>query len=475
MKKILSLFFGMAISTAAMAQDADIKILGINDMHAAVQNFPKFAHIVDSIRSLHPDVLLMAAGDNRTGNPINDMHETPNLPMVEMMNAVGFNASTMGNHECDHSAQNFAYTINESQFPYIVANAYPNDTLKLHFQPFRLFEHQGVRIGVIGFVQVNQGGTPDCLPSKVDGIRFADPFKEADKYKWLRNQCDVYIALNHIGLENDTLFADAHPEFDLMICGHSHDIVPGIIRNGVMIAQAKRDVKYVNEIDLKVRGGKVVEKKCKLIDVCATKGENARLKAMLEKFSDNPILNKVVGHATTPFKCREELGSMMADADMAVAKADLSIVNAGSVRYETKDAGAFNVNDVLRLDPFGNTLYVVELTGLELKALLEELPTTDEYGPGYAAGFQYTIVADKKGKYVVKEMKTADGKKFNMQKTYKVAMDNFVYQTNTCMEGKPFTETYMKTSDALIQFLEIQPAVDYKGVKRVTIVGGTHR
>ena len=475
MKKLFTLFSALALAASALAQDADIKILGINDMHSGVQNFPKLAYVVDSIRALHPDVLLFAAGDNRTGNPVNDMHEVPNLPMVEMMNALGFNASSMGNHECDHSVKNFAYSINESQFPYIVANVYPADSLKLHLQPFKLFEHQGVRLGVIGFVQVNEGGTPDCMPSKVEGIRFTDPFKEADKYRWLRDQCDVYIALNHLGLEVDTLFADAHPEFDLMICGHSHDIVPGLMRNGVLLTQAKREAQYVNEIDLKVRGGKVVEKTCKLIDVRAAGGENAKVKAMLERFSDNPKLIRVLTNALTPFERKEELGSLMADADKTIAKADLSIVNSGSVRYATKEAGPFTISDVLRLDPFGNTISVLELTGDEIKALLEELPTTDEYGPAYASGFQYTIVADKNGKYVVKDMKTADGKKFNMKKKYKLAIDNFVYQTNNSVLGKPYTDTYITTSDALTQYLESQPSVDYKGVNRVTIVGGTYR
>ena len=475
MKKFVSFFFGLALCASAVAQDADIKILGINDMHAGVQNFPKFAYIVDSIRALHPNVLLMAAGDNRTGNPVNDMYSEPNRPMVEMMNAVGFNVSAMGNHECDQSVESFANTINNSQCTYVAANVYPQDSLKLHIQPFKLFEHQGIRIGVIGFVQVNQGGTPDCHPSKVEGIRFTDPMKEAEKYKWLRNQCDVYIALNHLGLENDTIFADNHPEFDLMICGHSHDIVSGLIRNGVMITQAKRDVKYVNEIDLKVRGGKVVEKKCKLIDIRATKGENAKVKAMLEKFSDNPLLTRVLSKATKPFSCKEELGCMMADGDAAIAEADIAIVNAGGVRYEEKEAGDIIVNDVLRLDPFGNELYVLELTGNELKALLEELPITDEYGPCYVSGIRYSIAADRKENYRVKEIKTADGKKFNMQKTYKVALNSYVYSTNKCLTGKPFTNTYLTTADALIKHLEQQPAVDYSGVSRVEIVGGKHR
>ncbi len=478
MKHLFGFILALTFSAAAFAQDADLKIIAINDMHAGVQNFPKFAYLVDSIRKANPDkeVLVLAAGDNRTGNPVNDMYAEPNIPMVEMMNAVGFNVSSMGNHECDHSIESFANTINKSQCTFVAANVFPADSLKLHIQPFKLFEHQGVRIGVIGFLQVNPSGTPDCHPSKVEGIRFEDPYKIADKYRWLRDQCDVYISLNHLGLDQDTLFADKHPEFDLMICGHSHDIVPGIIRNGVMICQAKRDVKNFNEIELKVRGGKVVEKKCKLHDIRATKNFDPKVQAMLDKFSDNPLLNRVVAQASQPFTKKEELGCMMADANRIIAEADISVSNAGGVRYEEKEAGDIIVNDIYRLDPFGNELYTIEITGNELKDLLEELPITDEYGPCYVSGLQYTIVAEgKNGEYKVKKMLTEDGKKFNMNKTYKVALNSYVYSTNKAVSSKPFINTYKTTADALIEYLEKEKTVDYTGAHRVTIVGGTHR
>lgn len=478
MKHLFGFILALAFSASAFAQDADLKIIGINDLHAAVQNFPKFAYLVDSIRKANPDkeVLVMSAGDNRTGNPVNDSYSEPNFPIIEMMNAVGFNVSSMGNHECDHSIESFVNTINKSQCTYVVANMHPADSLKMHIQPFKLFEHQGVRIGVIGIVQINKQGIPDCHPSKVEGIRFSDPLKALDKYKWLRDQCDVYISLNHMGLENDTLIADNHPEIDLMICGHSHDIVPGIIRNGVMICQAKRDVKYFNEIDIKVRGGKVVEKKCKLIDIRATNNVHPKVQAMFEKFSDTPLLNRVICQATKPFVEKQELGCMMADGQRAIAEADISIVNAGGVRYEEKEAGEISVNDIYRLDPFGNELYTVELTGNELMALLEELPTTDEYGPCYVSGFQYTTTASAKNPdYKVKKMLTEDGKKFNMQKTYKVALNSYVYSTNKTVSSREFTNVYISTADALIKYLEGQTAVDYNGAHRVTIIGGNHR
>ncbi len=128
----------------------------------------------------------------------------------------------------------------------------------------------------------------------------------------------------------------------------------------------------------------------------------------------------------------------------------------------------------------GNHAVIITEENKELmdrfKALLEELPTTDEYGPCYVSGFQYTTTADfKNADYKVKKMLTEDGKKFNMAKKYKVALNSYVYSTNKTVSSREFTNHYITTAEALIKYLEGQSAVDYNGAHRVTIVGGNHR
>ncbi|MBP7037121.1 MAG: hypothetical protein WAZ35_08505, partial [Bacteroidales bacterium] len=81
--------------------DRQAVIFSVNDMHAAIDNFPKLAWIVDSLRSVYPNLLLIAAGDNQTGNPVNDQFPEKGFPVIDLMNAVGFNLSAVGNHEFD--------------------------------------------------------------------------------------------------------------------------------------------------------------------------------------------------------------------------------------------------------------------------------------------------------------------------------------------------------------------------------------
>ena len=104
MKKLLILAAAALVGTAAFAQRAEVHIVSGNDMHAKIENFPKLAAIVDSLRAEYPGLLVLSAGDNRTGEPLNDMYEIPAYPMIALMNQIGFDATTLGNHEFDSGA-----------------------------------------------------------------------------------------------------------------------------------------------------------------------------------------------------------------------------------------------------------------------------------------------------------------------------------------------------------------------------------
>lgn len=72
------------------AANGNLTILALNDMHATIDNFPKLAAVVDSVRDIHPDLLLFSAGDNRTGNPVNDRYPQVSYPMMALMNNLRF-------------------------------------------------------------------------------------------------------------------------------------------------------------------------------------------------------------------------------------------------------------------------------------------------------------------------------------------------------------------------------------------------
>jgi len=162
MKRMKLFSILVAVTLTLQAQTREITILAVNDMHAALDRFPKFVALVDSMRTLYPDLLLVAAGDNRTGNPANDMYPD-SYPMVALMNKAGFNLSIVGNHEFDGKVDGLRSMVNNSNFRYICANMYAPDSMRLHVDPYRFFDVGDVRIGALGLLQISPGGLPDGL------------------------------------------------------------------------------------------------------------------------------------------------------------------------------------------------------------------------------------------------------------------------------------------------------------------------
>ena len=125
----------IAVERAANKQ---ITILAVNDMHAAVDNFPRFAFMVDSLRGLYPDLLLVSAGDNQTGNPVNDQYPEKGLPMIELMNALSFDLSAIGNHEFDSSAEGLSNLLGKANFDFICANVMVPSIEKFPIKPYKI-------------------------------------------------------------------------------------------------------------------------------------------------------------------------------------------------------------------------------------------------------------------------------------------------------------------------------------------------
>ena len=109
----------MGCCLLAVLAQKQVHIISANDMHANIQRMPQLAAIVDSMRAQYPSLLVLSAGDNRTGEPVNDMYKIPAYPMVALMNQIGFDATTLGNHEFDGGPQNLGQLIGLSNFSYL--------------------------------------------------------------------------------------------------------------------------------------------------------------------------------------------------------------------------------------------------------------------------------------------------------------------------------------------------------------------
>ena len=244
------------LSVAVFAQRSEVHIVSCNDVHAKIENMPKLAAIVDSLRAEYPGLLVLSAGDNRTGEPLNDMNEIPAYPMVALMNQIGFDASTLGNHEFDSGPAGLTRLINLSNFPYICANVFPDAKWGMHLRPYEIFDVNGISVAVIGAVEVGPAGIPDSHPDNCKGLEFKPAPETLQQYSWLRDKCNVVLLLTHIGYEADVDLSKDVPWADLIVGGHSHtQVAGGEMHNGLLITQNVNRLKRVTHITLTLENG----------------------------------------------------------------------------------------------------------------------------------------------------------------------------------------------------------------------------
>ena len=466
MKKIITFSLFLFVALTLSAQDRrELHILSINDPHAAIEQFPRLGYVADSLRTLYPGLLILSAGDNRSGDPINDMFEIPAYPMVALMNQIGFHATAVGNHEFDSNQDGLARLIGLSAFSTLCANMEPDPKWKMHVKPYQIFDCDGISVGVLGITALGSMGVPESHPARLTEIKFMDPLETIQKYQFLREKCDVVLLLSHLGYASDVKFSADLPWVDIIVGGHSHtQIQGGEMHNGILITQNSKSVPFATHSTLILQDGKVVEKKAELIAVKGMPGENKTVAEMVRYFSENPAFKRALAIVETPFENKEELGCMVCDAYLAETGADLSYQNAGGVRIENHPAGEITVGDVMKMDPFQNDLVEVHVTGKELAEMLISCYDNDKQRFPYVGGLKCEVVIDPATQKVKKlTLFDMNGKKLNLKKTYRVVSNSYtvaVSPTNRADQGHSVGIT---TPDIIKNYLEHQGRISFQG------------
>ncbi len=448
-------------------------IFSVNDMHASLDNFPKFAFIVDSLRAIYPDMLLIGAGDNQTGNPVNDQYHEKGLPIIELMNALGFDLSAVGNHEFDTRPEGFSKLTHKANFDFICANLSVDDSYNMTIRPYKIITlPNGLKLAFLGLLQINQNGIPDTHPDNVKGFAFSSPFETAPEYLYLKDQSDIFIALTHLGFENDVKLAETMPAgMDLIIGGHSHTKVEKEqIHQGILITQAESKLKYGTLTKLSLSGDGTLRRSTELIDIKNSEKEKPSIRVLVDTYNNNPALKEVIASATDDFSSREELGYLMADAQREAAKSDIALVNPGGVRIDHLAKGPITIMNVYQLDPFGNELVVTNLTGNEIHSLMLEAWSMDDKRPIYPSGIHTVLKLDEHGNLSDVLLLTDGGTPLAMNDTYSVAMNNYMTQVYKYKHRDPGQSLFIVSADATITYLRNMKEIrSYRGEKRVQI------
>lgn len=478
---LLGTFLLMACSTnqklkvTELPKSRTIEFLAVNDIHAALENFPRFAFVLDSLRSIYPNLLLVSAGDNQTGNPANDQYPEKGMPIIELMNLVKFDLSAVGNHEFDSGLAGFEKITHKSSFDFICANMELPIDANFRIKPYKIVKtSNGIKIAFVSLLDINENGIPDSHPDNLKGFVFKDPFKTAQKYLFLKDSCDVFVMLNHLGFEEDVKLAMQLPSqsVDLIIGGHSHTKVEkDQIHNGIMITQAERKLKYATLIKLIVNPDGNVDREMQLLTVGKKGDSRADVKEMVDAYNNNPSLNQTIATAQDDFSTYEEVGYLMVDAIRGASGADIAFFNPGGVRVSTLAKGPVLTKDVYEMDPFGNEIVLLNLSGHEIHNLFLSAFILDDLLPIYPSGMTTRYLLNTDGSLKDVELFTSDGKPFDMDKTYSVVMNNYmtsVYKYDHKDQGQGLFRT---TAEATIEYLKgLKSIPSYSGIQRVQIV-----
>ena len=465
MKKLLFSLLTFVLM-AITAQGETVRILSTNDMHSALEKMPQLAAVVDSLRAIDPGLLVLSAGDNRTGNPYNDLYEPVSYPMISMMNLIGFDASALGNHEYDSKVEGLAKMTALSNFRYLAANITCPEETGIKVRPYQVFDVNGVKVGVLGITQVGTLGIPDTHPDNVKGLSFQQPEEVIPQYKWLTNQCDVNVLLTHVGFENDIELAKQFPYYDLIVSSHTHtQLEGGEMHNGVLITQNGYQLPRVTLTTLEVENGKVVSKSAKNILIDKSTPRSDAAEALLKHFKSSPEMERVIGEVVSEISTYDALGVMMCDAWREELGCDITFENYGGVRYDVFPAGPITVKDILNLDPFMNTAVVMTLTGKELSDMLIACFKADRNRFPITSGCTAVVTYTDSQKNDIKKLElfSQDGKKLDMKKKYRVMTNNYVASIADSPRQDQGERGTVTTSDLIISWLKKVKTVDYQG------------
>jgi 5'-nucleotidase/UDP-sugar diphosphatase len=381
----------------------------------------------------------------------------------------------VGNHEFDKPPAVLARQRAWANFPLLSANIYQAGVggQQRAFEPFRIFDKGGWRIAVMG---LTTDDTPKLvLPDHVQGLTFRKPAEEAAQLvPQLRQRADMVIAATHMGhypdgmrgvnAPGDVEMARSVNGLDLIVGGHSQNPVcmlaenkrnevyrPGEPcapdrQNGTWIVQAHEWGKYVGRADFLIDAGRVELQQYTLIPVnlkaigadgkkqAALAGaavpEDIAIRSFLQPFQDmgQARLGVAVGEADGIFdgdrnRVRRQpttLGTLIARAMMARTGADLALINSGGVR-DSLPAGPIAYRDVLKVQPFANTVGVLTLTGAELLDWLGAAARMSPGAGGYpqTAGLQWTVTDGR-----LTEARVG-GAPIDVARRYRLSINNF--------------------------------------------------
>jgi 5'-nucleotidase len=411
-----------------------LRILSFNDFHGNIQSADPspgrlpmmvngkeemveaggaayLATLIAQEKKDHPNNIVISAGDLTGASPLVSAL-LKDEPTINVMNQIGLDLNAVGNHEFDYGTAELRRkaegdgAFRGADFSYLAANVVDVISGKPLFSPYVIQEFSGARVGFIGVVTAE---TPTIVAAAgIKGLRFLDPQETLNLYAAeLRAQgVEAIVAILHegasvppdiaqdgsaceglVGVLTD-IVAKADPAIDLFITGHTHQAYACRL-DGRLVTQTASYGRMLTVTDLKLARdtGDVTAASARNLPVTRDLASAPTILAEIKAAEDQtaPIRAKSIGTlgaalSRTPDANGESaLGDVIADAQLSAGRqmgAQIAFMNPGGIRQDLPSDPAaglsVSLGDLFAVQPFGNNLVVMDLTGAEIKTLLEQ-------------------------------------------------------------------------------------------------------
>jgi 2',3'-cyclic-nucleotide 2'-phosphodiesterase (5'-nucleotidase family) len=488
---VFSSLFVFASATCAQ-QPKQITLLHTNDMHAhftpapatkdkpPIGGFVALDYYVKLQRKLAPNSLLLDAGDLMTGNLISDMeyNGAQGGALIEMMNMIGYDGRTFGNHDCDKLITNLQKMNALANFPTICANFTDSSGRDFTNEKYHIYNVNGLRVGVIGITYYPMAGM--ASPASLLGFNSTDPATAVNKIvPEIDSITDLIVVLSHIGIEADRNLAQKIKGVDVIIGGHSHTRLDQPEKvNGVLIVQAGSYANYLGRLELTVVGDSIENYTDTLI---ALRVKNIQPDPKLQTMVDSidAIIEKQYGMAIGTLKKdwkkgREDesnVGDWLTDTIRKKTNGDAAFINVGGIRRDIP-AGPVTLKDIKEMLPFDNYIATFECTGQRLIEILSANIGNEFNGQSHGAlevsGVSYTYKYENGRGTMIKT--AIGGQVIDPQKKYKVATIDYIIDNADKYFGfVPINvkKTNLLLSDVIIEAIKEAGTIDSKTDGRI--------
>lgn len=370
----------------------DISILHTNDMHSYMENFPKKAQLIADIRARNEKegvpTFVFDSGDLFSGNIFFNMYR--GVKEIELMNQIGCQAMTLGNHEFDHGDELLSRLDDYAQFPIVSSNLRYRDEEAadelVQLEDVLEFDMNGQSLYVLGLTTLET----QEVASPSDKVLFEDPRKAlrrlVDQIMKANPQAHL-VLLSHLGYDEDLALAKEFPEVNVILGGHTHTILKEPTQVGsVSICQAGQYGRFVGHLSLRCfADGRHEVLAYDLIEVEQLTQEDRAVKAIIDQMKSerDAAFSKPI--ATLPQALDGERDSirqgvsnlapvicqaLFERAGQLGLQADGAVINGFGIRASLS-AGPIYYSDLVKVLPFSKRVLLVAIKGRDLVASLK--------------------------------------------------------------------------------------------------------